>query len=478
MIESNARKSPNPLWGGRFSNSPAEIMERLNISIAYDKRLYTQDIRVSQIHCTMLISQGIISPKDGAAILQGLVQILQEITNGSFIFKKELEDIHMNVEARLAELIGPAAGYLHTARSRNDQVATAFRLWVRDAIDDIDRGITHLQMALLEQAERHAHTIMPGFTHLQTAQPITFGHHLMAYIEMFERDHSRLAETRQRLNESPLGAAALAGTSFPIDRYDTAINLGFNRPCLNSIDAVSDRDFAIEFLSDAAICAVHLSRLGEELVLWASTPFRFIHFSDAFTSGSSIMPQKRNPDAAELIRAKSGRVIGALQSLLVLMKGLPLAYVKDMQDDKEPVFETADTLNLCLEATAGMITDMCANPPVMRAACDGNLTATDLADWLVQTMHIPFRQAHRIVGHLVKCADQHCCTIKDLPLVEIKKIEPKITSAIYSILDLDNSVNSRTSFGGTAPENVLAAAAQARNRLLSRNGNSVTREET
>ncbi len=470
MTHDKAPKSPNPIWGGRFSTTPAEIMERINTSIGFDKRLYRQDIRASQIHCSMLISQGIISPEDGTAILQGLEQILQEITEGRFVFKTEFEDIHMNVEARLADLIGSAAGYLHTARSRNDQVATDLRLWIRDAIDSIHQAATHLQRTLLDQAERHADTVMPGFTHLQAAQPITFGHHLMAYVEMIERDLSRLADTRLRLNESPLGAAALAGTSFPIDRHYTARELGFHQPCLNSIDAVSDRDFAIEFLSDAALCAVHLSRLAEELVLWASTPFQFIYLSDSFTSGSSIMPQKRNPDAAELIRAKSGRVIGALQSLLVLMKGLPLAYVKDLQEDKVQVFEAADALTVCLTAMAGMITDMSVNTEVMRAACNGNLTATDLADWLVMKARIPFRQSHAKVGNIVKLADERCCTLKDLTIADMQKIEPAITNDVYRVLDIDNSVRSRTSFGGTAPANVLIAVGEARRRLLAKDG--------
>ena len=477
MTDSNVHQSPNPLWGGRFSASPAEIMERINISISFDKRLYTQDIRASQSHCAMLISQGIISPADGTAILQGLSQIAQEITDGHFVFKTEFEDIHMNVEARLAELIGSTAGYLHTARSRNDQIATDFRLWVRSSIDSIDQAIAHLQIALLNQAERHAATVMPGFTHLQAAQPITFGHHLMAYVEMLERDHSRLADTRLRLNESPLGAAALAGTSFPIDRHSTARELGFDRPCRNSIDAVSDRDFAVEFLFNAALCAVHLSRLAEELVLWASTQFRFVSLSDSFTSGSSIMPQKRNPDVAELIRAKSGRVISALQTLLIVMKGLPLAYGKDMQEDKEPVFEAYDTLKLCLEAMTGMITDMSANTEAMRAACDCTLMATDLADWLVKTIRIPFREAHHTVGRLVKLAEERNCTLATLPLLEMQNVEPAITIDIYRVLNIENAIKSRTSFGGTSPANVRTAVAETWSRLRARNQQPIEREK-
>ncbi|VBB69732.1 Argininosuccinate lyase [invertebrate metagenome] len=468
MTDYQSEAPRNPIWGGRFSASPTEIMARINLSIDFDKRLHTQDIRASRTHCAMLMAQGIISSEDGIGILRGLEQIAQEISDGRFIFRTTFEDIHMNVEARLAELIGSAAaGRLHTARSRNDQVATDFRLWVRDAIDNIDQAQVRLQTSLLDQAERHAATVMPGFTHLQAAQPITFGHHLMAYVEMIGRDRSRLADTRRRLNECPLGAAALAGTSFPIDRHRTAMELGFDRPCVNSIDAVSDRDFAIEFLSDAVLCAIHLSRLAEELVLWSSIAFRFIKLSDGFTTGSSIMPQKRNPDAAELVRAKSGRVIGALHSLLVVMKGLPLAYVKDMQEDKEPVFEAADTLVLCLIAMAGMITDMQVNTDSMRAACvAGDLTATDLADWLVRVVRMPFRQAHYVTGCLVLLAEERGCALTTLPLADMQTVEPSITADVYQVLSVDNSVTSRTSFGGTSPLNVLSAVSDARNRFL------------
>ncbi len=457
----------SPIWGGRFATGPAEIMARINASINLDKRLHAQDISASRAHCVMLVAQGIITSADGAAILKGLEQIGEEIADSRFDFKVALEDIHMNIEARLAELIGPAAGCLHTARSRNDQVATDFRLWVREAIDAIDHAQGGLQAVLLDQAERHATTVMPGFTHLQAAQPVTFGHHLLAYVEMIGRDRGRLADARRRLNECPLGAAALAGTSFPIDRHRTASALGFDRPCANSLDAVSDRDFALEFLSAAAICAVHLSRLAEELVLWTSAPFHFVNLSDAFTTGSSIMPQKRNPDAAELIRAKSGRIIGALNALLVVMKGLPLAYAKDMQEDKEPVFEAADTLSLCLAAMTGMMADLQVDAETMRAVCAmGYLTATDLADWMVRVLHMPFRQAHHITGRLVRLAEERGCPLAALPLAALQTIEPALTAEVYQVLGVDDSVASRTSFGGTAPTNVIAAVTEARCRFI------------
>jgi argininosuccinate lyase len=373
----------------------------------------------------------------------------------------------MNVEARLATLIGPTAGRLHTARSRNDQIATDFRLWVRDACDRLDRQMRALQAALIDQAERHADTLMPGYTHLQVAQPITFGHHLMAYVEMVGRDRGRLKDCRARLNESPLGAAALAGTSFPIDRHRTASELGFDRPMANSLDSVSARDFAIEFMAAAAIASVHLSRLAEEMVIWCNDAFRFISLTDAFTTGSSIMPQKRNPDAAELVRAKTGRIIGALTSLLVVMKGLPMTYGKDMQEDKEPTFEAADTLELCLAATAGMVLDMTANPDAMRAAtARGFITATDLADWLVRTLGLPFRQAHHVTGTLVKQAETRGCSLQDLSLDEMQQIEPRITRDIYSVLDAERAAASRTSFGGTSPSRVREAVAAARERFL------------
>jgi len=457
----------NAAWGGRFAGGPAEIMQRINVSIGFDKRLYAQDIAGSLAHCDMLVRQKVLSPEDGGAIARGLAQIRSEIEAGNFPFRDEHEDIHLNIEARLGELIGPAAGRLHTARSRNDQVATDLRLWLRDAIDRLDRQIQALQAALIGQAERHAAAVMPGFTHLQTAQPVTFGHHLLAYVEMLGRDRGRLADGRKRLNESPLGAAALAGTSFPIDRTMTAKALGFDRPAANSLDAVSDRDFALEFLAAAAIAGMHLSRFAEEIVLWTSAPFGFIRLSDAFTTGSSIMPQKRNPDAAELVRAKAGRLAGALTALLAVMKGLPLAYSKDMQEDKLPVFEAADTLELCVAATAGMVLDLAVDAEAMRrAAASGFSTATDLADWLVRVLALPFREAHRITGALVKCAEALGSDLARLPLEEMQRIEPRITAAVYDVLTVEKSVASRTSFGGTAPANVAAAATEARKRFL------------
>jgi argininosuccinate lyase len=457
----------NAAWGGRFAGGPAEVMQRINVSIDFDKRLYAQDLAGSQAHCAMLVRQRILSQEDGEAIARGLEQIRQEIEAGSFPFRSEHEDIHLNIEARLAELIGPPAGRLHTARSRNDQVATDFRLWVRDAIDRLDRQAQALQAALIDQAARHAGTIMPGFTHLQVAQPVTFGHHLLAYVEMLGRDRGRLADCRRRLNECPLGAAALAGTSFPIDRHATAAALGFDRPTANSLDAVSDRDFALEFLAAAAIAGIHLSRFAEEIVVWMSEPYRFIRLSDAFTTGSSIMPQKRNPDAAELVRAKSGRLLGALAGLLTVMKGLPLAYSKDMQEDKVPVFEAADTLELCLAAATGMVLDLSVETEAMRrVAASGFSTATDLADWLVRALGLPFRQAHHVTGTLVKRAETLGCGLAELPLAEMQQVEPRIDAGVYDVLTTEKSVASRTSFGGTAPANVAAAAAAARTRFL------------
>jgi argininosuccinate lyase len=468
MTKKTTAPSPqaNALWGGRFSSGPAEIMQRINASIGFDKRLYAQDIAGSKAHAAMLAAAGIISPADGAAIIAGLETILREIESGSFTFDAALEDIHMNVEARLKTLIGEPAGRLHTARSRNDQVATDFRLWVRDALDRLDAGLAALQRALLDQAERHAATVMPGFTHLQAAQPVTFGHHLMAYVEMFGRDRGRARDCRRRANECPLGAAALAGTSFPIDRAATAAALGFDRPMRNSLDAVSDRDFALEYLSAAAIAATHLSRLAEELVLWSSAQFRFVALSDAFTSGSSIMPQKRNPDAAELVRAKCGRIVGALNALLIVMKGLPLAYGKDMQEDKEPTFDAADSIELCLAATSGMIADMQVNAEAMRAAADGGFaTATDLADWLVRAKGLPFREAHHVTGRLVQLAEQKGCGLEQLTLADLKAVFPGFTAQVFAVLGVDNSVRSRVSFGGTAPERVREAVALARAEL-------------
>jgi argininosuccinate lyase len=462
-----ASKPLNSLWGGRFAGGPAEIMRRINASIDFDKRLYAEDIAGSKAHCAMLVAQNILSPQDGAAITAGLEQIRSEIEGGSFVFSAELEDVHMNIEARLAELIGPAAGRLHTARSRNDQVATDLRLWLRGAIDRLDLAMRGLQQALIDCAEAEAGTVMPGYTHLQIAQPVTLGHHLLAYVEMLGRDRGRLTDCRRRLNESPLGAAALAGTSFPIDRHATAAALGFDRPAANSLDAVSDRDFAIEFLAAAALAGMHLSRFAEEIVIWCSGEFGFIGLSDAFTTGSSIMPQKRNPDAAELVRAKTGRLNGSLVTLLTVMKGLPLAYGKDMQEDKVPVFDAVDTLELCLAATAGMVRDIQPRREHLRAAAEhGFATATDLADWLVRAAGLPFRRAHRVAGQIVKRAEALGCFLAELPLDELQAVEPAITAGVYEVLDPIRSVASRTSFGGTAPERVRTAAQEARRRFL------------
>ena len=467
MCSDTPDRGANAMWGGRFAAGPADIMARINASIDVDRRLYAQDIAGSLAHCAMLVKQGILTPQDGDAIQRGLQQVLGEIEEGRFRFRHDLEDIHMNVESRLAELIGPAAGRLHTARSRNDQVATDFRLWVRQEIDSLDAALKALQAALLAQAERHADTVMPGFTHLQNAQPVTFGHHLLAYIEMAGRDRGRFADCRKRLNECPLGAAALAGTSFPIDRHATAAALEFDRPMANSMDAVSARDFALEFLAAGAICAVHLSRLAEEIVIWCSAPFGFVRLSDAFTTGSSIMPQKRNPDAAELVRAKAGRLIGALNGLLVMMKGLPLAYAKDMQEDKQPTFEAADALMLCIAAMTGMVADLRPDPERMRAAAaEGYTTATDLADWLVRRLGLPFREAHHVTGAIVRAAETRGVTLDALPLEAMRAVEPRITEEVYEVLSVERSVASRTSFGGTAPQRVREAAAAARERFL------------
>jgi len=459
--------SANEMWGGRYAAGPSAVMERINASIDFDRRLYPQDIAASKAHCAMLVERGIVGAEDGAAIRDGLDRILEEIEAGGFEFKAALEDIHMNVEARLGELIGDAAGRLHTARSRNDQVATDFRLWVRDAIDGLDGQLKDLQAALIDRAEAEAETLMPGFTHLQAAQPVTFGHHLMAYVEMFGRDRGRLADCRRRVNESPLGATALAGTSFPIDRGQTARDLGFERPMANSLDAVSARDFALEFLAAAAICATHLSRFNEEIVLWCSEQFGFVRLSDAYTTGSSIMPQKRNPDAAELARAKAGRVVGALTGLLVVMKGLPLAYGKDMQEDKEPVFDAADSVSLAVAATAGMVRDMAADRDAMRRALESGFpTATDLADWLVRVLGLPFRLAHRATGRIVSLAEEKGCPIAELPLADMQAVEAGITKDIFNVLSPEASARSRTSEGGTAPDNVRAAVRAARERFL------------
>jgi argininosuccinate lyase len=455
------------MWGGRFAGGPAAIMRRINASIDFDKCLYAEDIAGSQAHCAMLVAQNVLSPEDGAAIARGLEQIRGEIEAGGFVFREEQEDIHLNIEARLAELIGPAAGRLHTARSRNDQIATDFRLWVRNAIDRIDLALQELQAALIDQAEAHADWVMPGFTHLQIAQPVTFGHHLLAYVEMIGRDRGRFADCRRRLNECPLGAAALAGTAFPIDRDMTAAALGFDRPAANSIDAVSDRDFAIEFLAAAALAGTHLSRFAEEIVIWSSDAFGFIRLSDAFTTGSSIMPQKRNPDAAELVRAKTGLFNGALIALLTVMKGLPLAYQKDMQEDKLPVFEASDALELCLAAMTGLMRDMRPDRERLRAAAArGFSTATDFADWLVRALGLPFRRAHHITGEIVKRAELRGCTLAELPLAEFQAVEPAISDAVYQFIDVVHSVASRASYGGTAPARVREAIAAARRKYL------------
>jgi argininosuccinate lyase len=449
----------NQMWGGRFASGPGAIMEEINASIGFDQKLAPQDIAGSLAHVAMLAKTGIVSEADAAAIAEGLKTIRGEIESGGFTFARALEDIHMNVESRLATLVGPAAGRLHTARSRNDQVAVDFRLWVRDTADQIDTQLHDLQKALATKALAHAGDVMPGFTHLQSAQPVTLGHHLLAYVEMFARDRGRFQDARRRLNECPLGAAALAGTSFPIDRDFTAKTLGFDRPTANSLDSVSDRDFALEALAAAAITATHLSRFAEEIVLWATSQFAFASLSDKFSSGSSIMPQKRNPDAAELVRGKTGRVIGALTGLLVVMKGLPLAYSKDMQEDKEGTFDALQTLSLCLAAMTGMVDDL--KPDVARleaAAGAGFSTATDLADWLVRALGVPFRQAHHVTGRVVALAAERNVGLEDLSLEDLRAVEPGITSDVFAVLGVRNSVTSRTSYGGTAPVNVKAQA--------------------
>src|SRR5947209_9777841 len=442
-------------WGGRFGSGPDELMTRINASIGFDKRLWREDIATSKAHAAMLREQGIISEADAAAILEGLDQIAAEYERDGVPERVELEDIHMTVEQRLGELIGEAAGRLHTARSRNDQVATDFRLWVRNACDETLGAIRAFQRVLVERAEEHAETVMPGLTHLQVAQPVTLGHHLMAYYEMLRRDVSRFTDARARMNESPLGSAALAGTGFPIDRERTADALGFDGATANSLDSVSDRDFALDYLSAAAQCSLHLSRLAEELIIWASAPFGFIKLSDQFSTGSSIMPQKRNPDAAELVRGHSGRILGALTSLMVTMKGLPLAYSKDMQDDKEPVFEARDLLVLSLEALSGMVETVGFVPDRMRAAAaQGYSTATDLADWLVREVDVPFREAHHITGRAVKAAEERGCDLAELSLDALQAIDGRIDERVFDVLSVDASVRSRTSYGRTAPERV------------------------
>ena len=445
------------MWGGRFSDKPAELMQAINVSIGFDRRLAAQDLEGSRAHAAMLQKTGVITSEDAAAIQKGLAAIGEEMDAGTFPFREEFEDIHMNVEARLRELIGAAAGRLHTARSRNDQVALDFRMWVREACDRTHVQIRALQKALVAKAEPHTATLMPGFTHLQPAQPVTFGHHLMAYVEMFGRDASRFADARARMNESPLGAAALAGSPFPIDRHMTAKALGFDRPAANSLDAVADRDFALEALAAATITAIHLSRLAEEIVIWMTPQFGFIRLTDAFTTGSSIMPQKKNPDAAELVRAKAGRLLGSFTQLAVVMKGLPLTYSKDMQEDKVPTFEAFDALELSLRAMAGMVADLEPNVDRMAAAAGaGFSTATDLADWLVRELGLPFREAHHITGAAVKRAEQQGCSLPGLPLADLQALDPRITEGVYKVLTPQASVASRMSYGGTAPDQVRA----------------------
>jgi argininosuccinate lyase len=458
--------SSNAMWGGRFANGPDAIMESINASIDFDKRMAVQDIAGSIAHATMLAKQNIITASDAEAIKEGLLTILSEIENGTFEYSKALEDIHMNIESRLKEIIGEPAGRLHTGRSRNDQVATDFKLWTRDQCDAIIEGLTELMKALIDQADAGADTVMPGFTHLQVAQPVTWGHHMMAYVEMFARDRSRFLDARTRMNESPLGAAALAGTGFPIDRHDTAQALGFSAPSANSLDAVSDRDFALEFLSASSICATHLSRFAEELVIWSSAQFKFVTLSDRFSTGSSIMPQKKNPDAAELIRAKVGRITGSLVGLLMVMKGLPLAYSKDMQEDKEQVFDASDSLMLALAAMTGMISDMEPNVASLEtAAASGFSTATDLADWLVRDLGMPFREAHHITGALVAKAEEKGCDLPDLSLADMQIVNERINADVFNFLGVQNSVASRQSYGGTAPKQVRKQIARWRKIL-------------
>lgn len=449
----------NQMWGGRFRSGPDAIMEDINASIEFDKALWRQDIAGSKAHVAMLGKQGIIEAKDAEEISKGLDKVADEIASGAFTFSRALEDIHMNIESRLADLIGPAAGRLHTARSRNDQVATDMRLWVRDTLDALDQQMADLQEALAEKALDYADAVMPGLTHLQSAQPVTFGHHLLAYVEMIGRDRGRVKDARKRMNENPLGAAALAGTSFPIDRAMTAKALGFDRPTANSLDSVSDRDFVLEALSVASICAMHLSRFAEEIVIWTTPQFGLVALSDKFTTGSSIMPQKRNPDAAELVRAKSGRIIGALTSLLIVMKGLPLTYAKDMQEDKEGTFDAVSSLSLCLAAMSGMVRDLTPDRKAMKkAAGSGYATATDLADWLVRSLKMPFRNAHHVTGKIVGLASAKNIGLEKLSLAEMQSVEPKITADVFTVLGIEKSVRSRTSFGGTAPSNVKREA--------------------
>lgn len=461
------KDASNAMWGGRFAAGPDAIMEAINASIGFDQRFARQDIEGSRAHAAMLGAKGIITGNDAKTIREGLLTVLSEIETGKFAFSTALEDIHMNVEARLREIIGEPAGRLHTGRSRNDQVALDFRLWVRDQMDAAIEGIKALQTALVAQAEAGADWVMPGFTHLQTAQPVTWGHHMLAYVEMLGRDASRFTDARARMNESPLGAAALAGTSFPIDRDMTAEALGFDRPAANSLDAVADRDFVLDFLNASSICAMHLSRLSEELVIWSSAQFRFVTLSDRFSTGSSIMPQKKNPDAAELIRAKVGRIFGANVALMMVMKGLPMTYSKDMQEDKEMTFDAADSLMLALAAMTGMMSDMTANKPALeKAAASGFSTATDLADWLVRSLNMPFREAHHITGALVKLAEDKDCDLPDLSLADMTGVHAKITKDVFDVLGVHNSVASRTSYGGTAPDNVRVQVARWKEKLV------------
>ena len=456
----------NSMWGGRFTSGPDAVMEAINASIDVDQRMAKQDIDGSRAHARMLAQQGIISEADAAAIDDGLATVSEEIAQGLLTFRRELEDIHMNVEARLKEIVGEPAGRLHTGRSRNDQVATDFRLWVRDSIDRVDAGLAALIGGLLDRAEEEADTILPGFTHLQPAQPVTLGHHLLAFVEMFSRDRGRFADARKRLNESPLGSAALAGTPYPLDRDMTAQALGFDGPTRNSLDSVSARDFALEYLAAASILATHLSRMAEEMVVWSSAAFGFISFSDAWSTGSSIMPQKRNPDAAELLRAKVGRIFGAFTSLLLTMKGLPLAYSKDMQEDKEVTFLAADAIELSLAAAVGLVADFQPDREAMRAAClKGHLTATDLADWLVRALGLPFREAHHVTGTLVALADEKGARLDELSLEDLQSVHADITAAVFDVLSVEASVASRQSFGGTAPDRVREAIAAARSQL-------------
>lgn len=461
MTASSVPSSANQMWGGRFAEGPDAIMTAINASIGFDQRLYAQDIAGSRAHAAMLAATGILTPSDAEAIGEGLLTVLSEIETGAFHFRVDLEDIHMNVENRLREIIGAPAGRLHTARSRNDQVAVDFRLWVRDQCDAAISGLTALMRAFVAQADAGADWVMPGFTHLQTAQPVTWGHHMLAYVEMFARDRSRFEDARRRMNECPLGAAALAGTGFAIDRHMTARTLGFDRPTANSLDSVSDRDFALEFLAASSICAVHLSRFAEELVIWSSAQFRFVRLSDKWTTGSSIMPQKKNPDAAELLRAKIGRILGATVALFTVMKGLPLTYSKDMQEDKEQVFDAADTLMLGLAAMTGMVGDMTANRAVLAlAAASGFSTATDLADWLVRELGLPFREAHHVTGTLVALAEAKGCDLPDLTLAQMQEVHSGIRADVFDVLGVENSVRSRQSYGGTAPDQVRAQVAR------------------